>query len=143
MSFLKSFTKEFKTFAIKGNVIDLAVGTIIGAAFGKIVTSVINDLVMPPIGMAIGGTKFNNLKFVLKHAHKDGAGTEHPEVAIMYGNFIQTAVDFTILAFIIFVMVKAINKLKRKEEEIPAPPAEPTNEEKLLAEIRDLLKNKQ
>ncbi len=143
MSFLKSFVTEFKTFAIKGNVIDLAVGTIIGAAFGKIVTSVINDLVMPPIGMLLGGTKFNNLKVVLKYAYKDVSGAEQPEVAIMYGNFIQTAVDFTILAFIIFLMVKAINKLKRKQEEAPAPPAEPTNEEKLLAEIRDLLKNKQ
>lgn len=142
MSFVKSFIQEFKTFAIRGSVIDLAVGTIIGAAFGKIVTSVINDLIMPPIGMAIGGTKFNNLKIVLKRAYKDGAGTDHPEVAIMYGNFIQTALDFTILAFIIFVMVKAINKLKRKQEEA-APPAEPTNEEKLLTEIRDLLKNKQ
>jgi large conductance mechanosensitive channel len=142
MSFIKSFIKEFKTFAIKGNVIDLAVGTIIGAAFGKIVTSVINDIIMPPIGMVLGGTKFNNLKVVLKHAHKDSTGAEQPEVAIMYGNFIQTALDFTILAFIIFLMVKAINKLKRKQEETPAPPAEPTNEEKLLAEIRDLLKNK-
>lgn len=143
MSFFKSFVTEFKTFAIKGNVIDLAVGTIIGAAFGKIVTSVINDVVMPPIGMLLGGTKFNNLKIVLKHAYKDVSGAEQPEVALMYGNFIQTAVDFTILAFIIFLMVKAINKLKRKQEETPAPPAEPTNEEKLLAEIRDLLKNKQ
>lgn len=142
MSFIKSFISEFKTFAIKGSVIDLAVGTIIGAAFGKIVTSVINDLIMPPIGMAIGGTKFNNLKIILKRAYKDGTGTEHPEVAIMYGNFIQTAVDFTILAFIIFLMVKAINKMRKKQDETPAPPAEPTNEEKLLTEIRDLLKNK-
>ncbi|MCS7029675.1 MAG: large-conductance mechanosensitive channel protein MscL [Bacteroidia bacterium] len=141
MSFLKSFIKEFKEFAIRGNVIDLAVGTIIGAAFGKIVTSVINDLIMPPIGLLVGGTRFNNLKIVLKRASKDPVtGMDNPEVAIMYGNFIQTAVDFTILAFIIFVMVKAINQLKRKKAEEAV--VEPTPTEKLLAEIRDLLKNK-
>ncbi|MCS7077300.1 MAG: large-conductance mechanosensitive channel protein MscL [Bacteroidia bacterium] len=140
MAFIKSFIKEFREFAVKGNVIDLAVGTIIGAAFGKIVASVINDLIMPPIGLLLGGTRFNNLKIVLKHASKDPVtNADNPEVAIMYGNFIQTAVDFTILAFVIFVMVKTINKIKRKKEET-AP--EPTNTEKLLAEIRDLLKNR-
>lgn len=133
------FIQEFKAFAIKGNVIDLAVGTIIGAAFGKIVTSVINDLLMPPIGMAIGGTRFNNLKMVLKHAHQDVNGVAQPEVAIMYGNFIQTAIDFTVLAFIIFMMVRVVNRLRAKDAEIPA---EPSAQEKLLTEIRDLLKEK-
>lgn len=130
--------KEFKEFAVKGNVVDMAVGIIIGAAFGKIVTSFVNDVIMPPIGMLIGGVNFSNLAITLKEA----AG-EAPAVVIGYGKFLQTALDFAIIAFAVFTMVKAINNLKKKEEEAPAPapaPPEPSSEEKLLTEIRDLLK---
>ncbi|RPH38695.1 MAG: large-conductance mechanosensitive channel protein MscL [Desulfobulbaceae bacterium] len=129
--------KEFKEFAVKGNVIDMAVGIIIGAAFGKIVSSFVADVVTPPIGMLLGGVDFSNLAITLKAA-ADGA----PAVVLSYGKFIQTMVDFTIIAFAIFMAIKAINTLKRKEQEAPAPPAEPTKEEQLLTEIRDLLKEK-
>jgi large conductance mechanosensitive channel len=131
-----SIFKEFKEFATRGNVIDMAVGVIIGAAFGKIVTSLVNDLLMPPIGYILGGTKFTNLAITLQQASGDT-----PAVAIHYGNFIQVVIDFIIIAFIIFMMIKVMNSIQRKKEEA-APPAEPTNEEKLLTEIRDLLKNK-
>ncbi|MGL4653742.1 large-conductance mechanosensitive channel protein MscL [Cetobacterium sp.] len=130
------FLKEFKEFAIKGNAIDLAVGVIIGGAFGKIVTSIVNDILMPIVGILLGGVSFTDLKYVIKPAE----GTI-PEAAIKYGNFIQSVVDFTIIAFCIFIMVKAINGL-RKKEETPAAPAAPTKEETLLTEIRDLLAKK-
>ena len=126
-----SFLKEFKTFAMRGNVVDMAVGIIIGGAFGKIVSSLVSDIIMPPIGLLIGGVKFESLKIVLKHAH-----------SINYGNFINTALDFLIIAFSIFLFVKLINSMKRKEETKPTPPPAPSKEEQLLTEIRDLLKGK-
>ena len=130
--------KEFKEFAVKGNVIDMAVGIIIGAAFGKIVSSFVADVVTPPIGMLLGGVDFSNLAITLKAA-ADGA----PAVVLSYGKFIQTMVDFTIIAFAIFMAIKAINTLKRQEQEAaPAAPPEPTREELLLTGIRDLLKEK-
>lgn len=137
-----SLLKEFKEFAVKGNVIDMAVGIIIGAAFGKIVTSLVNDIIMPPIGKLIGGVTFTDLKYVLEEAVIQNGETIKPEVAINYGNFIQTLVDFIILAFIIFMMVKGINSLKRKEVEQPAAPAAPSEEVVLLTQIRDLLNKK-
>ena len=129
-----SIIKEFKEFAVKGNVVDMAVGIIIGAAFGKIVTSVVADVIMPPIGMLIGGVDFSDLVITLKAAE----GTAAP-VVIAYGKFIQTVLDFTIVAFAIFMMIKVLNKMKAKEA--PAP-AGPTKEELLLTEIRDLLRDK-
>lgn len=141
-----SFLKEFKEFAMRGNVVDLAVGVIIGGAFGKIVTSVVNDILMPPIGVVLGGVDFKDLKLVIKDAQsaiiENGAEVQSAAeaVTINYGTFIQSIVDFTIVAFCIFIMIKGINKLKKPEVvEAPAAP-EPTNEEKLLTEIRDLLK---
>ena len=139
------FLSDFKDFAVKGNVIDMAVGVIIGGAFGKIVTSLVNDVIMPTVGIAIGGLDFKNLKWVMKDAVMDGETVVSPEVAMNYGNFIQNVVDFIIIAFCIFVMIKLIMNLKRKKEEpvqepAPAPAPEPSNEEKLLTEIRDLLK---
>ena len=140
------FLQEFKAFALKGNVMDMAVGVIIGGAFGKIVTSLVNDVIMPPIGLLIGGVDFTDLKLTLKKAVVE-AGTEiAPAVTWNYGAFIQQVVDFTILAFCVFMMVKIMNQLIKKREEAPAPapaPApepEPSAEEKLLMEIRDLLK---
>ena len=134
---------EFKTFAMRGNVVDMAVGIIIGGAFGKIVSSVVADVIMPPIGLLLGGVKFTDLKITLKDPVLDAAGKVTSQaVAINYGNFIQTTVDFLIIAFAIFMMIKAMNSLKKKEvvpAEEPAPPA-PTREEILLTEIRDLLK---
>lgn len=130
--------EEFKTFAMKGNVVDMAVGIIIGGAFGKIVASFVNDIIMPPIGLLVGGVNFTDLAFVMKEA----VG-ETPAVTLNYGNFIQVLIDFLIIAFAIFMMVKAMNSLKKKEDEVPAaPPAPPapTKEEQLLTEIRDLLK---
>lgn len=130
-----SIAKDFRDFAVKGNVVDLAVGIIIGAAFGKIVTSVVADVIMPPIGLLIGGVDFSDLVITLKAA--EGAA---PAVVISIGKFIQTIIDFTIIAFAIFMLVKGINKVKAKEA--PAPTA-PTTQEVLLTEIRDLLKQKQ
>jgi large conductance mechanosensitive channel len=127
--------KEFKEFAIKGNVIDMAVGIVIGAAFGKIVSSFVADVIMPPIGLLLGGVDFSNLALTIK----DRVG-DMPAVVIGYGKFIQTAVDFFIIAFAIFIVIKGINSLKRKEEEAPPAPPEPSGEEVLLTEIRDLLK---
>ena len=129
--------KEFKEFAVKGNVIDMAVGIIIGGAFGKIVSSFVADVIMPPIGLLVGGIDFSNLAITLKEATGD-----IPAVVIGYGKFIQTAVDFTIIAFAIFIAIKGINSLKRKEEEAPQAPPEPSAQEVLLTEIRDLLKNR-
>jgi large conductance mechanosensitive channel len=128
---------EFKQFAIKGNMVDMAVGIIIGAAFGKIVSSLVNDVIMPPLGLAIGGVDFSELAIVLQEATDEAAA-----VAIGYGAFIQTIVDFLIVALAIFVAVKVINSMKRKEEEKPAAPAKPSEEVLLLREIRDAL-NKQ
>jgi large conductance mechanosensitive channel len=136
---------EFKAFAMRGNVVDMAVGIIIGGAFGKIVSSVVSDVIMPPIGLLMGGVSFTDLKFILKEPVLDAAGAiTTAAVSINYGNFIQVTVDFLIVAFAIFMMIKGMNSLKKKEEapvEAPAPPA-PTNEEVLLSEIRDLLKTK-
>ena len=153
---MKKFFEEFKAFAMRGNVIDMAVGVVIGGAFGKITTSIVNDIIMPVVGMITGGVNFADWKIVLKAAELDAAGAEvTKEVAITYGNTIAIILDFIIVAFAIFCMVKAINgmrakaeELKKKEEEEakaaeeaapPAPPA-PSAEEVLLTEIRDLLK---
>lgn len=139
--------KEFKEFAFKGNVLDLAVGVILGGAFGKIVTSIVNDLIMPIFGYVLAGMDFKSLKYVLSEAVMEGDVVVKPEAAIMYGNFIQNVVDFLIVAFSIFIFIKLINKSKSKfikqKEAVPAPevPTKPTQEE-LLAEIRDLLKEK-
>lgn len=133
-----SLIKEFKAFASRGNVIDMAVGIIIGAAFGKIVSSFVADVIMPPIGIILGGVNFSDLSIVLQAAQGDA-----PSVVIAYGKFIQTIIDFTIIAFAIFMGLKAINTLKRKEEDTPKAPPAPTKEEELLSEIRDLLKAQQ
>ena len=140
-----SFIQDFKAFALKGNVVDMAVGVIIGGAFGKIVTSVVNNIIMPPIGVLTGGVDFTDLKVTLKEAVMDGENVVSEAVTLNYGQFIQDIVDFLIIAFCIFLMIKGIAKLSRKKEEAPAAPApepEPSAEEKLLTEIRDLLKNK-
>lgn len=132
--------QEFKEFAMRGNVVDLAVGVVIGAAFGKIVGSLVNDIIMPSIGFLVGRVNFSDLAIELQAASVDAAGAEVPAVLVKYGAFIQTIVDFTIIAFAIFVAVKVINRLKRREEAAPAAPAEPSDEVKLLTEIRDALK---
>lgn len=131
------FVYEFKTFAMRGNVMDMAVGIIIGGAFGKIVSSFVTDVIMPPIGLLVGGVDFSNIKIVMKQAV-----AESPAVTLNIGTFINTVIDFVIIAFAIFLMIKAMNNLKKREEEpAPAPAApEPSAEEKLLTEIRDLLK---
>lgn len=136
------FLKEFKAFALKGNVMDMAVGVIIGGAFGKIVTSLVNDVIMPPIGLLVGGVDFSDLKLVIKKAAYFAGEEIAPAVTWNYGAFIQQVVDFTILAFCVFMMVKVMNKLMKKEEKKPAPaaPPAPSKEELLLTEIRDLLK---
>ena len=136
-----SFVKEFKDFAVKGNAVDMAVGVMIGGAFGKIVSSIVNDLIMPPIGWLIGGIDFKDLKYDLPVNPLNEGGEP---VSIAYGNFIQTCLDFFIIAFCVFLLVRALMKLSRKKEEAPAPqaPAEPSEEVKLLTEIRDALKNK-
>lgn len=130
-----SMMQEFKDFAIKGNVVDMAVGIIIGAAFGKIVTAFVSGVMMPPLGVLLGGVDFGDLAYVLKEA--EGAA---PAVVLAYGKFIQTVIDFTIVAFAVFMMIKLINSMKKKEEAAPKAPPKPTVEEVLLAEIRDLLK---
>ena len=129
-----SFIKEFREFAMRGNVVDMAVGVIIGGAFGKIVSSLVGDVVMPVLGLLTGGVDFKDLKFVLKAAEGDV-----PAVTLNYGMFIQNVFDFIIIAFAIFTMIKALNKLKKPVEEVAEEPKGPTSEE-LLAEIRDLLK---
>ena len=141
----KSFAAEFKEFIARGNVMDMAVGVIIGGAFGKISTSLVNDVIMPAVSMLTGGVDFNNWKIVLKAAVAGADGTIDPatEVAIRYGAFLATILDFLIIAFAVFCLIKFLNSLHRKKEEAPAaPPAppEPSAEEKLLTEIRDLLK---
>ena len=126
--------KEFKEFAMRGNVVDMAVGIIIGAAFGKIVSSLVSDVIMPPIGMLMGGVDFSNLAVAL------GEGAD--AATINYGVFINTVIDFVIIAFAIFMVIKGINSMKKKEEEKPAAPPKPSAEEVLLTEIRDLLAKK-
>ena len=133
-----SILSEFKAFAVKGNVVDMAVGIIIGAAFGKIVSSFVGDVVMPPNGLLIGGVDFSDLAITLKAAEGD-----IPAVVLSYGKFIQTVLDFVIVAFAIFMGVKVINRLKREEAAAPAEPPAPTKDQELLTEIRDLLKNQQ
>lgn len=128
--------KEFKEFALKGNVLDLAVAVIIGGAFGKIISSLVNDILMPAIGVIIGGVSFVDLKYVVTAANGDVA-----EVAIMYGAFIQSVIDFFLIALCIFFFIKLLSARKKKEPTAPAAPAAPSNEEVLLAEIRDLLKS--
>ena len=132
--------QEFKAFAMRGNVVDMAVGIIIGGAFGKIITSVVNDIIMPPIGLAVGGVDFKELKLIIQAASTDAAGVVTEAVSINYGNFIQTTVDFLIIAFAIFMVIKAMNRMKKKEEAAPPPPPGPTKDQELLMEIRDLLK---
>ncbi|MDD4603948.1 MAG: large-conductance mechanosensitive channel protein MscL [Bacteroidales bacterium] len=139
--------KEFKEFAVKGNIIDLAVGIIIGAAFGKIIASLVNDIIMPPIGLLLGGLNFTDMQFIMKEAVKDPlTGKETAAVALRYGSFIQTLVDFTIIAFSVFMLLKGIISLKKKKVEeqtaAPATPPAPTKDQELLSEIRDILKNK-
>ena len=130
-----SLIKEFKAFAVRGNVIDMAVGIIIGGAFGKIVSSFVADVVMPPVGVLLGGVDFAKLSITVKEA------TETAEaVKINYGSFLNTIIDFIIIAFVIFMVIKAMNKMKKKEEEKPAAPPAPSKQEVLLTEIRDLLK---
>lgn len=131
-----AIVQEFKAFVMRGNVVDLAVGVIIGAAFGKIVTSLVNDILMPPIGYILGGIDFNDKKFVIVQAD---ATKKVAEVSVRYGTFVNTLIDFIIVAFCIFMVVKMVNSLQKKEEAAPAPDPVPTNEEVLLTEIRDLL----
>ena len=149
------FIKDFKAFAMKGNVVDMAVGVIIGGAFGKIVTSIVNDIIMPPIGLMVGGVNFKDLKLILQEGQEEVLNEAGEvitpavaEVTLNYGNFLQQTFDFLIIAFSIFIMIKVITKLtEKKKEETPAPAApapapETSAEEKLLTEIRDLLKEK-
>lgn len=138
------FLTEFKEFAMKGNVVDMAVGVIIGGAFGKIVTSLVNDIIMPVVSVATGGVNFSENKIILKEAVMNGADVVNPEVAITWGVFIQSIVDFLIIAFCIFMAIRFMTKLrnatKKAEEEAPAEEVQPTEDQKLLMEIRDLLK---
>ncbi len=131
---------EFKAFASRGNVVDLSVGIIIGGAFGKIVSSAVSDVLMPPLGLAIGGLNFTDLKFAMKDAVWDATGKmSSPAVTINYGNFLQTCVDFIIIAFAVFMIIRVINRFQAKQAEAPAPPSK---QEILLTEIRDLLKSR-
>jgi large conductance mechanosensitive channel len=136
------FFKEFKEFAMKGNVMDMAIGVVIGGAFGKIVTSLVSDIIMPLIGAVTGGLNFTEWKWVIREAVMDGETVVKPALTLTWGNFIQVVFDFIIIAFCIFLVVKGMNKLKKKEEPAPEPaaPAEPSEDIKLLTEIRDLLK---
>ncbi|MGY6522984.1 MAG: large-conductance mechanosensitive channel protein MscL [Mongoliitalea sp.] len=132
--------KEFKEFAVKGNVVDLAVAVIIGGAFGKIVSSFVNDIIMPPLGVLLGGVDFKDLAVTLRDAYTTDAGVEMAAVVLSYGNFIQNVVDFLIIAFVIFMAIKGMNSFKKKEEAAPVAPPAPPKSEQLLEEIRDLLK---
>ncbi|MFC3196628.1 large-conductance mechanosensitive channel protein MscL [Parapedobacter deserti] len=134
------FYKEFKEFAMRGSVVDLAVGVVIGGAFGKIVTSLVNDIIMPPIGFITGGIEFSEIKYVIRPGDEANGVAE---TAVSYGNFINIVIEFAIIAFCIFLVIKGINSLKRKEEEAPAAPPAPSKEEVLLTEIRDLLRTRQ
>ena len=137
---MKKFFQEFKTFAMRGNVMDMAIGIIIGGAFGKIISSLVADVIMPCIGVFMGGVNFAELKLILKEATLDAAGEVIPAVTLNYGILIQVIFDFIIIAFCIFLVVKTVNKLNRKKEEVPAESPQPSDEVKLLTEIRDALK---
>lgn len=142
---MKKFLADFRAFAMRGNVVDMAVGIIIGAAFGKIVSSLVGDIIMPGIGLLVGGVDFSDLAITLKQAVVDAAGKEtSPAVLIRYGAFLQVILDFIIVAFAIFMMIKGMTALQKKKEEEAAAPAAPkiTPDQELLTEIRDLLKNK-
>ena len=141
---MKKFLDEFKAFAMRGNVIDMAVGVVIGGAFGKITTSIVNDIIMPLISMITGGIDFSAWKWVLKEAvmEADGVTVKLPEVAVNFGNTIAIVLDFIIIAFAIFCVIKLLNKLQKKKEEAPPAPPAPSKEELLLTEIRDLLKER-
>ncbi len=132
--------KEFKAFINKGNVLEMAVGLIMAVYFGAIIKSLVNDIIMPPVGKLLGGVDFSQLKFVIQEASVDASGKEIGEVAILYGSFINTIITFIIVAFAIFLVIKGYNNMKKKEEEKQAAPPEPSKEEILLMEIRDLLK---
>ena len=134
--------KEFQAFAMRGNVVDMAVGIVIGTAFGKIVSSLVADVVMPPIGMLLGKVDFSNLKIVLKKATIDAAGKAAGGVSINYGAFVSTVLDFVIIAAAIFMVIKAMNSMKRKAEKAPTQPPPPPKQEQLLTEIRDILKTR-
>jgi large conductance mechanosensitive channel len=134
--------QEFKTFAMRGNVMDMAVGIIIGAAFGKIVNSLVKDVIMPPIGMLLGKVDFSKLAVVMKQATVDAAGKDVPAVTLGYGMFINTIIEFVIVAAAVFALIKIMNMAKKKEEAKPAAPPVPSNQELLLSEIRDILKTK-
>jgi len=136
------FLDDFKAFAMRGNVLDMAVGVIIGGAFGKIVSSLVADIIMPPLGLVIGGVNFSELTWEMKSAVLDGSTVVTPAVTLNYGNFLQTAFDFLIIAFSIFMFIKLISNFAKKKEEAPAAPPPPSKEEALLTEIRDLLKEK-
>lgn len=136
---MKKFFSEFKEFAMRGNVVDMAVGVIIGAAFGKIVSSLVNDIIMPFIGLITGGTNFSDVKWVIQQAAVQGEEIITPEIAVTWGAFVQAIIDFLIIAFCIFLAIKVMNKFKREKPAEEAAPAGPTQEE-LLTEIRDLLK---
>ena len=141
---MKKMLQEFKTFAMRGNVVDMAVGIISGGAFGKIVSSVVGDLIMPAVGLLVGGVNFTDLKIVMKDAVLEGDKVITPEVSLNYGNFIQVVFDFLIIAFAVFLLIKGINALNRKKEApvAPATPPAPPADVQLLTEIRDLLKEK-
>ena len=144
---MKRFLEEFKAFAMRGNVLDMAVGVVIGGAFGKISTSLVNDVIMPAVSMLTGGVDFSGWRLVLKEAVVENGEEIAAAVSINYGSFLATILDFLIIAFAVFCLIKGINSMHRKKEEAPAEPApepvpEPSNEEKLLTEIRDLLKEK-
>ncbi len=141
---MKKMLQEFKTFAMRGNVVDMAVGIIIGGAFGKIVSSVVGDLIMPAVGLLVGGVNFTDLKIVMKDAVLEGDKVITPEVSLNYGNFIQVVFDFLIIAFAVFLLIKGINALNRRKEApvAPATPPAPPADVQLLTEIRDLLKEK-
>lgn len=132
--------KEFREFAMRGNVLDMAIGIIIGASFGKIVSAFVANVLMPPLGMLMGGVDFSDKKIVLSEATVDAAGNEVPAVELGYGLFINTVIDFVIVAFAIFLLIKAVNTATRKHQTPPPPPPGPTREEQLLGEIRDLLR---
>lgn len=139
---MKKVFEEFKTFAMRGNVIDMAVGIIIGAAFGKIVSSIVGDIIMPIIGLLIGGVNFSDLKITLKDAVSNAAGgVTSPAVTLNYGNFLQVTFDFIIVAFAIFLLVKGVNSLTKKKEKAPATPPPVPEDIQLLTQIRDLLKD--
>lgn len=132
-----NFLSEFKAFAMRGNVVDMAVGIIIGAAFGSIVSSLVGDVIMPPIGILLGGVDFSDLAITIKHATETD-----PAVVLSYGKFIQTIINFLVIAFSVFLLIKGLSKLEKKKTAAPAVPLPPTKDQELLGEIRDLLKNK-